>query len=74
MMNKQKLKTICLISLPIIIIVLSFMRFKYVFGSDTDWLAQHTVFPEYFRQIFYSTGKLIPNLALGFKEGFIIFV
>ena len=72
-MNKQKLKKIGLISLPIVIIVLSFMRFKYVFGSDTDWLAQHTIFPDYFRQLFYSTGNLLPNLAFNYGGGQNIF-
>lgn len=40
---------------------------EYVFGSLVDWISQHTVFPEYFRQQFYDTGNLIPmfNMNLG---------
>lgn len=34
-----------------------------VFGSQVDWMAQHSVFPDYFRQQFYDTGKLIPEFA-----------
>lgn len=34
-----------------------------IFGSKTDWINQHTVFPEYFRNLFYQTGKLLPNFA-----------
>ncbi len=34
-----------------------------IFGSKTDWINQHTIFPEYFRNLFYQTGKLLPNFA-----------
>ena len=72
-MNNKKIKNICLIACPILIIVLCFMRFKYTFGSDTDWIAQHTIIPDYFRQMFYATGKLIPNLAFNYGGGQNIF-
>ncbi len=32
-----------------------------LYGSMTDWLGQHTVIPEIFRQAFYESGQLIPN-------------
>ena len=35
----------------------------FLFGSKTDWINQHTVFPDYFRTLFYQTGNLIPNFA-----------
>ena len=28
-----------------------------VFGANMDWISQHSVFPEYFRQQFYQTGQ-----------------
>ena len=28
----------------------------WVFGSKVDWISQHSVFPDYFRQQFYDTG------------------
>ncbi len=63
--------------LIIIILILFFVfltyRFKNVFGSDTDWINQHTIIPDYFRQMFYKTGKLIPNLALNYGAGQNIF-
>ena len=31
-----------------------------VFGSRVDWISQHSVFPEYFRQLFYDTGQFFP--------------
>lgn len=35
----------------------------FVFGSKTDWINQHTTFPEYFRQLFYTNKNLLPNFA-----------
>lgn len=34
-----------------------------IFGAQTDWINQHSVIPDYFRQQFYDTGKLIPEFA-----------
>ena len=53
----------------ILLVVLISMRFVNMFGSNTDWINQHTIIPEYFRQTFYKTGKLIPNLALNYASG-----
>ena len=32
-------------------------------GSRIDWVSQHTIFPEYFRNLFYETKQLFPNFA-----------
>ena len=50
------------------ILLLFFIRFG-VFASDVDWLNQHSVFPEYFRKLFYKTGKLIPSFASNIGGG-----
>ena len=34
-----------------------------IFGAKVDWLSQHSVLPDYFRQQFYATGKLFPEFA-----------
>ena len=34
-----------------------------MFGVKVDWLSQHSVFPDYFRQQFYETGRLFPEFA-----------
>lgn len=44
-----------------------------MFGSMTDWLCQHSVFPDYFRKLFYETGNIFPNLALNIGAGQNIF-
>lgn len=46
-----------------LLLVLLITRFEYVFGSNVDWMKQHIVFPDYFRNLFYETGNLFPNLA-----------
>ena len=41
----------------------------FVYGNDYDWSAQHVVFPDYMRRLFYSTGKIFPNFALNLGAG-----
>lgn len=43
--------------------------FEKIFGSNTDWISQHSVFPDYFRQLFYRTGDLFPQFALNIGGG-----
>ncbi len=38
-------------------------------GFDIDWMSQHTVFPDYFRKLFYETGDLFPNFAANIGAG-----
>lgn len=40
-----------------------------VFGSKVDWISQHSVLPDYFRQQFYDTGELFPEFALNIGGG-----
>lgn len=73
---KQKLKEYSnqlIIIVTILIIVFITTRFSNVFGSNTDWINQHTIIPEYFRQTFYKTGNFLPNLALNYGAGENIF-
>lgn len=44
-------------------------RGKYLYGSETDWISQHAVFPEYFRNLFYETGEFFPSLAPNIGAG-----
>lgn len=44
-----------------------------LFGSRVDWLCQHTVFPDVFRQSFYETGSLVPELLFDIGGGQNIF-
>lgn len=40
-----------------------------VFGAKVDWISQHSVLPEYFRQQLYDTGKLFPEFAANIGGG-----
>ena len=41
----------------------------YIYGSSVDWLSQHSVLPDYFRQSFYDTGRLFPEFNLNLGAG-----
>lgn len=40
-----------------------------VFGAKIDWISQHSVLPDYFRQRFYETGELFPEFAANIGGG-----
>lgn len=40
-----------------------------VFGSKVDWISQHSVIADYFRQQFYDTGDLFPEFAANLGGG-----
>ena len=44
-----------------------------IYGSEVDWISQHSVLPEYFRQQFYETGNLLPEFAAHLGGGQNIF-
>lgn len=58
-----------IITLYVLFIVLLLLGFNHLYGSNTDWISQHSVLPEYFRNIFYETGRLIPNFAFNLGAG-----
>ena len=65
----KKHKEELILVITTLLIVLISTHFTNMFGSNTDWINQHTIIPEYFRQTFYKTGSLIPNLALNYGAG-----
>lgn len=40
-----------------------------MFGANVDWISQHSVFPDYFRRLFYETRQLCPNFAMNIGGG-----
>lgn len=40
-----------------------------LFGSETDWVGQHTSFPDTFRQNFYQTDRILPNFVFEIGGG-----
>ncbi len=68
-MKKKDYRNYLILIGIISIVYLAVTYFTNIFGSDTDFLNQHTIFPDYFRQLFYQTGKIIPNFALNYGAG-----
>ena len=50
-----------LISLYGLALVFCMKSAGVLYGSEIDWLGQHIVFPDMFRQSFYESKQLIPN-------------
>lgn len=69
----KKYRNYFIIALTVLIVILITNGFCNIFGSDTDYLNQHTIIPEYFRQLFYQTGNILPNFAFNFGGGQNIF-
>lgn len=65
-MDRNKNVRICLGLLLVCIATAAFylmLQGRYLFASDIDWLMQHSVFPDYFRKLFYETGEWYPDFA-----------
>lgn len=68
-MERKDYKNILWLIVFGLVLILGIFVFGNIFGANMDWINQHTVIPEYFRQYFYETKKLLPdiiyNLGLG---------
>lgn len=68
-MKRRDYKNILIVMAIGLIIILGVYLCGNIFGANMDFINQHTVIPEYFRNYFYETKKLIPdiifNLGLG---------
>ncbi len=68
-MDKKDYVNIILLCFVCLVLIIIFKQSNNIYGSTTDWLSQHWVFPEYFRTLFYNTGKLFPNYAPNIGAG-----
>lgn len=53
----------------VLLVVLILLGVNHLYGSTTDWISQHSVLPEYFRNMFYETGRLVPNFSFNLGAG-----
>lgn len=72
-MKKQDKWYILIMGLLVFVLGGIFFFSPYIFGSKTDWLGQHIVFPDYFRNLFYQTGDLFPSFSMHLGGGQNIF-
>ena len=70
---KRKYRDYLILTITVLVIVFISIYKGYLFGSNTDWVNQHTILPDYFRQFFYKTGNLIPDFTLNYSSGENIF-
>lgn len=45
------------------------IRHAELWGSDVDWISQHSVLPDYFRKLFYETGEIYPDFSIQLGGG-----
>lgn len=62
-MKKKDYFFLLIIIISILLVMFITKGINNIYGSKTDWLSQHWALPEYFRNLFYETGKLFPNFA-----------
>ena len=72
----QKYSWRCMRVLPFLLLGLASVFFCWcfvgrfgIFGSNVDWISQHSVIPDYFRKQFYETGELFPEFAANIGGG-----
>ena len=56
-----------------VLVVLLFTGPGNMYGSITDWINQHTVFPDAFRKVFYDSGNVLPDFLYNIGGGQNIF-
>ncbi|MCI7083414.1 MAG: YfhO family protein [Tenericutes bacterium] len=66
--KKDWINIIILVSIITIAIIFSINN-KYIYGSELDWVNQHSVIPDYFRTLFYNNFDLLPDFALNLGSG-----
>ncbi len=71
-MNKKKMNYLAIILYSIILIII-LKGTNHLYGSNIDWINQHTTIPELFRNIFYETKRPIPNYLFNIGAGQNIF-
>ena len=72
-LQKKDYQNIAILISFILIFVTILLFNGSLFGSTIDWANQHVVYPDYFRKLFYATGKLIPSFAFNLGSGQNIF-
>ncbi|NCC43645.1 MAG: hypothetical protein EOM18_08700 [Clostridia bacterium] len=62
-------KSVWVLSAGCIALCILFVLSRGVFGSQVDWICQHSTLTDYFRKHFYQTGELFPDFAWNLGGG-----
>ncbi len=68
-MEKRDYKNIIIILSIVLLSVLLVFICGYVFGANMDFINQHAVIPDYFRNYFYENHKLVPDILYNIGAG-----
>ena len=71
-MKKRQTNYLVIISFSLFLILILVGK-NHFYGSQIDWINQHTAIPNMFRNLFYQTKKLIPNYVFNIGAGQNIF-
>lgn len=71
---KKNLSKFDIFSISLFIIFFGIIYFlltknEFLYASNTDFVTQHYLFPEYFRNLFYETKELFPDFAFNLGSG-----
>ncbi len=72
-MKRRDYKNLIILEIISIFLVLFLVKGQYIFGSSKDFISQHFLFADYFRNLFYETGKIFPQFAFNIGNGQNIF-
>ncbi len=68
-LKKKNYIHIAVLTALYLLLVLVLTRFRYAYGSQLDWSAQHFAIPDIFRKQFYKTGELFPSFVFNLGAG-----
>lgn len=68
-MKRKDYRNILILVILGVLIILGVFLSGNIFGANMDWINQHTVIPDYFRNYFYETKKLIPDIIYTLGSG-----
>lgn len=69
LMKKRDFWNLFFLDILVLVVVFYCMYPNHLFGSVTDWGSQHTMFPEYFRTLFYQTKNFFPDFMFHLGAG-----
>ena len=68
-LRKRDFAVLCGITAMLLIAIFAMTGTTKLYGSIIDWVSQHSVLPEYYRQTFFETGEFLPEFALQLGGG-----
>lgn len=68
-LTKQDKINLLIINLLFLAIAIFITKGTCLYGSTTDWVSQHSIIPDYFRQLFLENHDLFPDFALNIGGG-----